>query len=376
MMVKKRGINGDLMKERLHPFQLSILIYMIQNSLILYSLPRYTAEYFGTNGWISILFIFVLVNINILLIVFIYKLGKGRSIFEIIDTTVPKWIMVPFYLLIICVWIGIASMIMRLYIFIFKMMFFPALPVSLFIFFFILLSFQLLKGGIYKMSKAIVVLCAIVQPMLFLLFYLIPEFEFARYTTFIFKGGTDFLKGALHVYTAFLGIEVSILFFPMVEKKWTKALFIGNLLSTVGYILITAICYGFFSFNQILNDLFPVMTLFEYTEVSFLSRAENLCFSVFAFKVLSIIVIYFWGAQQFLGNMIKKIKPNVWIFIILSCGFILAMLPDSIVDVEKWLSWLSYCAIGIAWALPLFVLSILFIQIFKNLIDRETDHAK
>lgn len=376
MMVKKRGINGDHMKERLHPFQLSILIYMIQNSIILYSLPRYTAEYFGTNGWISIIFIFVLVNLNILMIVFIYKLGKGRSIFEIIDTTVPKWIMVPFYLIIICVWIGIASMIMRLYIFIFKMMFFPNLPVSLFIFFFILLSFQLLKGGLYKMSKAIVVLCAIVQPMLFLLFYLIPEFEFARYTTFFFKGGTDFIKGTLHVYTAFLGIEVSILFFPMVEKKWTKALFIGNLLSTVSYILITAICYGFFSFNQILNDLFPVMTLFEYTEVSFLSRAENLCFSVFAFKILSIIVIYFWGAQQFLGNMMKKIKPNVWIFFILACGFILAMLPDSISDVEKWFNWLSYCAIGISWVLPLFVLCLLFIQIFKNLINRETDHAK
>ncbi len=375
MMVKKRGINGDHMKERLHPLQLTILIYMVQNGLVLYSLPRYTAEYFGTNGWISIIFIFVLVNLNILMIVFIYKLGKGKSIFEIIEATVPKWIMVPFYLCIICVWIGMASMVMRLYIFIFKMMFFPALPVTLFIFFFILLSFQILRGGIYKMTKAIVVLCAFVQPMIFLLFYLIPEFEFARYTTFFFKGGTDFFKGALHVYTAFLGIEVSILFFPMVEIKWTKALFIGNLLSTVLYIIITAICFGFFSFNQILNDIFPVMTLFEYTEVSFLSRAENLCFSVFAFKVLSIIVIYFCGAQQIFGNMMKRMKPNFWIFIILASSFILALLPDSIVDVEKWLNWLSYCAIGIAWVLPIFVLCILFIQILKNLINRETNHA-
>lgn len=374
-MVKKRGINGEHMKERLHPFQLSILIYMIQNGLVLYSLPRLTAEYFGTNGWLSIIFIFVLVNINITMIAIIYKLGKGRSIFEIIEATVPKWVMVPFYLFIIAVWIGIASMIMRAYIFIYKMMFFPTLPVSLFIIFFILLSFQLLRGGIYKMTKAIVVLCAFVQPMLFLLFYLIPEFDISRYTTFFFKGETDFFKGAFHVYTAFLGIEVSILFFPMVEKKWTKALFIGNFLSTAGYILVTAICYGFFSFKQIVNDIYPVMTLFEYTEVSFLSRAENLCFSVFAFKILSIVVIYFWGAQQIFGNMMKSVKPNVWIFIILASGFILALLPDSLVDVEKWLKWLGYCVIGIAWALPIFVLCILFIQILKKRI-RETDHAK
>jgi len=375
-MVKKRGINGDHMKERLHPLQLSILIYTIQNGLVLYSLPRLVAEYFGTNGWISIIFIAILVNINITMIAIIYKLGNGRSIFEIIEATVPKWVMVPFYLFIIGVWIGIASMIMRLYIFIFKMMFFPALPVSLFIALFILLSFQLLRGGIYKMTKAIVVLCAFVQPMLFLLFYLIPEFDFVRYTTFFFKGDTDFFKGGLQVYTAFLGIEVSILFFPMVEKKWTKALFIGNLLSTVSYLLITFICFGFFSFKQILNDIFPVMTLFEYTEVAFLSRAENLCFSVFAFKLLAIIVIYFWGAQQIFGNMIKSIKPNFWIFIILASGFILALIPDSLVNVEKWLLWLSYCAIGIAWALPIFVLCILFTQIIKNRINGETEHAK
>ncbi|MDM5326995.1 GerAB/ArcD/ProY family transporter [Neobacillus sp. CF12] len=354
------------MKERLHPLQISILIYMIQNGLVLYSLPRLVAENFGTNGWLSIIFIFVFVNINIMMIAIIYKLGKGRSMFEIIEVTVPKWVMVPFYLFIIGVWIGLASMIMSAYIYIYKMMFFPALPASLFIMFFIFLSFQLLRGGIYKMAKAIVVLCAILQPMIFLLFYLIPEFEFARYTTFIFKGETDFFKGALDVYSAFLGFEVSILFFPMVEKKWTKALFIGNFLSTMVYFIITFICFGFFSFAQILNDIFPVMTLFEYTEVAFLTRAENLCFSVLAFKILSIMALYFWGAQQILGNMIKSIKPDFWLFIILTCGLILALIQDSLVDVEKWLKWLSYCGIGIAWALPIFVLCILFIQILRN----------
>lgn len=364
------------MKERLHPFQLSILIMMIQNGLVAYSLPRLTAEYFGTNGWLSIIFIFVLVNFNLMMIAIIYKLGKGRSIFEIIEALVPKWVMVPIYLFIIGVWIGIASMIMREYIFIYKMMFFPFLSDILFIILFTIISFQLLRGGIYNIAKASVVLFFFVELMLFLIFYLFPEFEFARFTTFFFKGETDYFNGALHVYSAFLGIEVSILFFPMVEKKWTKALFIGNIISTLLYLTVLFLSYGFFSFKQILHDKYPVMTLFEYTEVPFLSRAENLCFSVFAFKVLTTIVIYYWGAQQIFGNMMKSIKPNVWIFLILSSGSILALIPDSIVDVEKWLKWLSNYAIGIAWALPVFVLCILFIQNLKNRLNRETDHAK
>ncbi|WP_255294797.1 GerAB/ArcD/ProY family transporter [Bacillus sp. AFS041924] len=364
------------MKERLHPLQLSILIYMMQNGLVLYSLPRITAEYFGTNGWLSIFFIFVLVNINILMIVMIYKLGKGRSMFEIIETTLPRWIMFPFYVFITGVWIGIASMVMRLYINIFKMMFFPALPDTIFLILFTILSFYLLRGGIYNFTKAIAVLFCFVIPMIFLIFYLFPEFNFSRFTTFFFKGETDIFKGSLQVYSAFLGIEVSILFFPMVEKKWTKALFIGNFMSMFIYVIILFVSFGFFSFDQILNDIYPVMTLFEYTEVSFLSRAENLCFSVFAFKVLSTVVIYFWGSQQLLGNMIKRMKPNNWIYIILAIGFILAMLPDSVVDVEQWLNWLSYLGIGIAWVLPSLVLFILFTEILKNLINRETANAK
>jgi Spore germination protein len=123
----KKKKEGDRMKERLQPFQLSILIFMIQNGLVLYTAPRITAEYFGTNGWLSIIFIFLLVNINIVLITIIYKLGKGRSIFEIIEATVPKWVMVPFYLFIIGIWIGMASMMMKKYIIIFKMMFFFAI---------------------------------------------------------------------------------------------------------------------------------------------------------------------------------------------------------------------------------------------------------
>ncbi|SDX49816.1 GerAB/ArcD/ProY family transporter [Paenibacillus sp. CF384] len=363
------------MNQRLQPFQLSILIYTVQNGLALYTLPQITARYFGTNGWLSILFVFFLVNVNLVMIAIMYKLGKGRSIFQIIEATVPKWVMMPFYMFMICVWVGLASMIMREYIFIIKIFFYPALPAVYFVIFFTLLSFQLLTGGIHHITKALVVLTCFVIPMIFLLLYLIPEFEFSRFTPFYFKGGTDYFKGTLHVYSIYLGVEITMLFFPMVDKKWTKSLFIGNFLSMFASLLVTFMSFGFFSFDQILNDLYPIMTLFEYTEVSFLSRAENLCFCVFAFKVLATAVIYYWGAQQTLRNITAKVKPNLWIIGILTTGFVLALIPDSIGHVDKWLNWLSNCAIIIAWVIPIFVLGILVIQMLKNQMKRETEYA-
>ncbi|WP_236013463.1 GerAB/ArcD/ProY family transporter [Paenibacillus glycanilyticus] len=364
------------MKERLNPLPLSILIYSVQNGLALYTLPQVVAQYFGINGWLSIIFTFGLANLNILLIAVIYRLGKGRSIFEIIEATVPKWIMIPVYLFIICIWVGLASMIMREYIFILKIFFYPALSAVYFVIFFTVMSFQLLTGGIHQIMRAFVVLICFVMPMIVLLLYLIPDFEFARFTPFYLKGGTDYFEGTLRVYSIFLGIEVSMLFFPMVDKKWTKSLYIGNFLSMSIYLMVTFMCFGFFSFDQILNDLYPIMTLFEYTEVPFLSRAENLCFCVFSFKVLATTVIYYWGAQQTLENVTKKIKPHLWIIVILAAGFILALIPDSIAHVEKWLIWLSNGAVIIAWGLPIFVLGILFIQLLRKQTLRETDYAK
>ncbi len=360
------------MKERLHPIQISILIYMIQNAVVLYSLPRLTAETYGTNGWLGIIFTYVLVNINIMIIAIIYKMGKGKSIFEIIETTIPKWIMLPIYLIIIGTWIGMASMVMKMYIFIMKMFFFPGVPVTLFILLITYLSFLLLKGGIYHIAKATVLLFIFTIWMIFMFLYLIPEFDFTRFTTFFFKGKTDIMKGLVHVYSAFLGFEISILFFPMVEKKWTKSIFIGNFMTLSIYFIIIFLSYGFFSFNQLLNDIYPVITMLEYVEVPFLARVENLIFSFLAFRVLLTIVIYYWGAQQVCRNILSRLKPNYWMLIILTIGFFISLIPQTLFDAEKWLERLSYFAIGIAWVLPLFVLCILF---FQNLMNRGTSDA-
>ena len=360
------------MKERLHPIHISILIYMIQNAVVLFSLPKLTAESYGTNGWLGMIFIYVLVNINIMFIAIIYKMGKGKSIFEIVETTIPKWVMLPVYLFIIGAWIGMASMVMKMYIFIMKMFFFPGVPVTIFIILITYLCFLLLKGGIYHISKASVLFFISTIWMIFLFIYLIPEFEFTRFTPFFFKGKTDIMMGSVHVYSAFLGFEISILFFPMVEKKWTKSIFIGNFLSMSVYFIIIFLSYGFFSFNQLLNDFYPVITMLEYIEIPFLARVENLIFSFIAFKVLLTIVMYYWGAQQVCRNILPRLKPNYWILIILTIGIVISLIPETLFDVGKWLELLSYFAIGIAWVLPLFVLCILFLQ---NLMNRGTSDA-
>ncbi|MBT2290295.1 hypothetical protein J7E73_14320 [Paenibacillus albidus] len=60
-------------------------------------MPRQLADYFGTNGWLFLLVCYLLSAGNIGLIALVYKLGGGRSVFEILEQSLPKLILYPVY---------------------------------------------------------------------------------------------------------------------------------------------------------------------------------------------------------------------------------------------------------------------------------------
>ena len=67
----------------------------------------------------------ILICLNIYLIYWVYRLGKGQSIFEILEKSIPKFILVPFYLAFSMVWALIGCLVAKEYVLIFQMFAFP-----------------------------------------------------------------------------------------------------------------------------------------------------------------------------------------------------------------------------------------------------------
>ncbi|WP_273128847.1 GerAB/ArcD/ProY family transporter [Metabacillus sp. HB246100] len=354
------------MKEKLHPFQVAILIYMIQSGVTLFSIPRLTAETFGMNGWAGLIIIFVVVTINLFLIALVYKFGKGKSIFYILEQVLPFWLVVPFYLVIATAFIIFAIMVTKKYIFILKMLFYHETPVYMFMGMAITLCFLMLKGSIYHIAKTTVVLFFMTIWTMFLLAYHIPEFSFTRLTPFFFKGETNLIEGGFNIFTAFLGYELSLLLFPYVEKNWTKGLYIGNSITFIIYFSVTLISFGFYSFNQLLEDMYPVITLLEFIKFPFIERVENLIFSLFALKVLITIVMYFWAGQEVLQHTLKRVKRIFITSIVLISGYLISLIPNIIREVDMWLEALTYIITGFAIITPLILLAIIGVIKLKN----------
>jgi spore germination protein (amino acid permease) len=347
------------MKEKLAPIQVSILMYMIQSGIILFSLPRLTAEAFGTNGWLGIIIVYMIVNLNLVLIWYVFKAGNGRSMFELMSY-IPKWIRLPLSMILSGVWLGLGTLVMVRYIMLLKLLFYPNVSILLMMVMGLAMCYLLLQNGLYHIAKSTVVLFYLTAWTTLLLFFHLKDFSFVRLTPFIFQGEKDILNGGFGVYTSLLGYELSILFLHLVEKKKLKAILVGNTITSIIYLSVCFISFGFFSFEMLLQDLYPVVTLLEYISFPVLERVENLIFSLFGLKMLVTTVMYLWASKEVLEHQYPRIKPKYVLFTVLLISFIVSFFPKIAREADIMLNYLSYAGTGIAYFLPVLLLIIIF----------------
>jgi spore germination protein (amino acid permease) len=355
------------MKEKLSPIQVSILVYMIQSGVILFALPRLTGEAFGTNGWISIIIVSMIVNINLVLIWYVFKVADGKSMFELLRY-IPKWIRLPLSIFLAVVWLTLGTLVMVKYILLLKLLFYQNVSKLLLMGMGLTLSYLLIKKGLYHIAKSTVVLFYFTVWTVFLILYHLPDFSFIRLTPFIFQGEKDLLRGGLGIYTSLLGYELVILFLHNVEKKRLKAILVGNTITSIIYLGVCFVSYGFFSLDMLLEDMYPVVTLMEYISFPVLERVENLIFSLFGLKVLITTVMYLWASKEVVEQQFQQLKPKYILFGVIFLSFVLSIFPKIMRQVDQWLEYFAWVGVGIAFLLPFLLLMIV---LFTKNVKRE-----
>ncbi|SFD82400.1 spore germination protein (amino acid permease) [Paenibacillus catalpae] len=350
--------------EKLSPFHTTILVFMIQSGVMALILPQLLAETFGTNGWITVFGFGIIATVNILLIAAVYKLGKGRSIFQILEQSIPRFMLIPIYLALAVVWTLLGCMAGKEYILIFQMYAFPTTNPMEFKLIMDLLVFWLLTKGLYNITKTSTIFFWLFIWMVLLAFFFYSDFNWARLTPFLFKGGKFTYLESLDIYSSFLGYEIVLLLFAYTNQKTKliKATLIGNSVTTLTYCYLAFITFGVYSLGQLKNKAFPVLEMMAYIRFPFMERMENLLFGFILFTVLFSILMYEWCALEMLKHIFPKLKANFLAFMLMLMCFIVAYIPDTINDVGDWLSTLSMIECGIAFGLPLLLLIVLMFQ--------------
>jgi spore germination protein (amino acid permease) len=352
------------MNEKLSQFHATILIYMIQVGVVLFSLSQLTAQHFGTNGWLSLIIFCLIASFNIFLISVVHRLGNGRSIFTILEQSIPKFLLYPIYLAFICTWAMLGSLVAKQYLLIFQLVAFPTSNPMIFKLILDILVFSLVVKGVYNIAKASAVFFWLVVWMNLLLFFFYGNFKWARLTPFIFQDAENMVKGLFDIYPAFLGYELCLLLFSYTDKKTKliKATYVGNVITTISYMYVGLIAYGFYGMHQLKLMLYPLIDLLAYIKFPFIERIENLFYGFFMFTTIITTVMYLWSATEVSRRIFPKVKEKVLGFVIVFSAYFASFLPEILSEVQVWLSKLALIEAGIAFGLPVVLILILLFQ--------------
>ncbi|WDV09348.1 GerAB/ArcD/ProY family transporter [Lysinibacillus irui] len=352
-----------MQNETFKPFYLFFITYMTQMGIVFFSLPNIIATHFGYNGWIMIIPISVVVLIHIGLIAKIYSFNKGESIFETIESlnSKAKMILMLLYISLSIFWSILAVTIAKHYAYVMKFLYFPYTDIQWFVLLTLILAFYLVTRGIITIVHITTIFFFLSAPIIFLLFYFVPDFSFLQFSTFLFNENKDFYGGIIELYTAFLGFEVILFMFPYIskEKSGFKYVFWAHLYTSFVYLIVTIFSYGFNSIQQLTRQVYPVVTLMRYIEFEFIERLDSIIFILFYLKVLITITMYVWISLVTLKRVVKW-SDNLIVFVLLIVGY-LSTLPfvtkkESIIL----LSALTKVQLFLSVFLPLLLLMIIF----------------
>lgn len=318
-----------MQNEKFKPFYLFFITYMTQMGIVFFSLPNIIADHFGYNGWIMIIPISVVVLIHIGLIAKIYSFNKGESIFETIESlnSKAKMILMLLYISLSIFWSILAVTIAKHYAHVMKFLYFPYTDIQWFVLLTLILAFYLVTRGIITIVHITTIFFFLSAPIIFLLFYFVPDFSFLQFSTFLFNENKDFYGGIIELYTAFLGFEVILFMFPYIskEKSGFKYVFWAHLYTSFVYLIVTIFSYGFNSIQQLTRQVYPVVTLMKYIEFEFIERLDSIIFILFYLKVLITITMYVWISLVTLKRVVKW-SDNLIVFVLLIVGY-LSTLP-------------------------------------------------
>ncbi|THF73292.1 GerAB/ArcD/ProY family transporter [Cohnella fermenti] len=348
------------MKEKINGFHLALFIYMCELDVTVFSLSRITAENVGTNGWAALLLLSPVALFNIYLYRLLFRVGEGRSAFELLEGVLPNWVLFPAYAVLAFFWVTLGSMIGKNFMLIYQTFAFQTTSPRLLFLLYCLVVYPLLIKDAYSILKAITIFFILTCAMNLLSPYFFGDWKLVRLTTSFFQGGdrAPSFHGWFEIYLVFVGFEVVLFLFPYLDKKGAafRGAYIGHLLITSVYLLAVIIAFGFFSFQEVQVLQYPLINTLEYIELPFLNRMENLIFTGFLFANLVSTVIYCYAGKLTLQRIVPRVPDKLMSALVVAAVFVISGFFHILRDIERWLQTGLMTEAILSFAMPLALL--------------------
>ncbi|WP_286883562.1 GerAB/ArcD/ProY family transporter [Aneurinibacillus sp. UBA3580] len=180
------------------------------------------------------------------------------------------------------------------------------------------------------------------------------------------EGVTPVIQSLPSTSYSFLGYEILFLYYPFIFQK-KKAYFhtaIGIGTAGIFYTFVVLGTLVTLGPNMAIAQTYPVITMAKIIEIvpRFVERAELLLIILWLPLAYTTHLITFFSTAFALNNTFPRISLRWWMMLSLPFIFILSMLPDNLMQMERWTKVTGACGLFLLTGYPVLLLTCVFVR--------------
>lgn len=324
---------------QVNPFLVFFMIHSPQVGVGILTFPRSIAKEAGYDSWIGIIAAGLMTHLSLFLIFRLLK-HEHQSLSHIHQFVYGKWLGRLFTLLFIIqfLWSGLA--ILREYVRVMQVWMFPLLPTWLPTLLILILLYYTIAGGFRVMVGMCffkVIFSAIIT---FPVFFTLGDVEFGNFS-FIPIHTVKELWGATQTMAfSYIGFEMILVYYPFIQegKKSKKYAYLANAATTLLYLVVTFMCFLFYSEKQLSTVIWPYLKLSSSLEFSMIQRFEFVFISAWVLVIVPAVILYLWCASR-LAKEVFKVKQKYPLLLFMVIYIVISQFVDDSHELqllEKW----------------------------------------
>lgn len=356
--------------------QVAILLFTTMVGAGILSLPAEVSKEVGPNGLIAILGGGIASLFFARMILYLSSKFPTETFVEYTGKLMTRPISVIISVILVFYFITFVSLDVRIFGEVLKIYLLPNTPIEIIIITMLFTSAYLVRYGLEPIARMSEILFPIIViPLVLLFLATLADIDMSNFLPFMRVSLFQFFKGMLVTAYSFVGFEVLYLLFPYVinTDKLKKSVNLAMLSTTLFYMYITFFVIGIFGYKETKEQLWPFLTLIKSINfpVFFIENVEGIVMGIWTFTIFTSIYSFHYFATLTLSKILKTREHSYFVLPVIPIMYFMALVPDSIVTVYKYASYVSkYMSVFFIAILPVILFIILKV---KRLGDRDEE---
>jgi spore germination protein len=352
-----------MIKDKITPAQLAVTIVSVMVGVGILSYPGPVAEAAGVDGWIGIIISGIISLFSSFLIIALGKKFQYQSLVDYGPKLVGRYINIIIMVCFILYFLTFVSMVVRISADATKIFLLDQTPVEVILLGILIMSTYLVVHGINPIARFNESLQpGIIFILIVVLLLTLRDAEFGRNLPVLGDGVVPVMKSIPKIFFSFLGFEILFFLLPFLKKKEKvkRILSVGIISVTLFYTFIMVLSISVFGQKEVANLEYPTIALVKNIEVpgTFIERLESIMMFVWIPFSVTTVVIFLYGASLLTSSLLKLEEHRTVSLLFFPIVFLMAVLPENVLQVSYIAEKTSYAGIGLSIGLPLFLWSI------------------